>query len=127
MPRLARAVAAGMFVAWACTARPVAAADDGVAAREIAGMIEALGASGCRFERNGRWYEAGRARAHLQRKYDWARRRGLAGTAEEFIDRAASRSSISGRPYQVRCPGRPDIDSQAWFRDVLGRLRARGA
>ncbi len=125
--------ACGWALACACLlavgtagASPPPPTEDARAAREIAGLIDALGRSDCRFERNGRWYDAARARTHLQRKYDWARRRGLAGTAEQFIERAASRSSVSGRAYRVRCAGRPDTDAQAWFREALGRLRARG-
>jgi hypothetical protein len=67
------------------------------------------------------------ARDHLQRKYDWARKRHLAGSAEEFIERAASRSSLSGKPYRVRCPGRPEVESQRWFHEVLRRIRVDDA
>lgn len=93
-------------------------------AREIGDLIGALGHSGCEFERNGSWHDAQRAQAHLQRKYEWLRKRDLAGPAEQFIDRAASRSSVSGKPYRVRCPGKPVVDSATWFRGVLQRLRA---
>lgn len=94
------------------------------AAKEIDGLIGALGRSGCEFERNGSWYVAGKAQAHLRRKYEWLRKRDAVDTAEQFIDRAASRSSISGKPYRVRCAGKPEVDSATWFRDVLRRLRA---
>ena len=99
----------------------------GPEAREIAALIQAVGNSGCRFWRNGRWYDGAEARDHLQRKYDRARKRGLAGSAEDFIQRAASRSSLSGKPYRVRCPGQPEIDSQQWFRGVLRRIRVDDA
>ncbi|TWI03653.1 hypothetical protein IP90_01467 [Luteimonas cucumeris] len=91
---------------------------------EIAGLIEALGSSDCRFERNGKWYEAGEAKAHLQRKYDWMRRRDLATSSEQFIERAASHSSVSGRPYHVQCPGQAPQVAADWFRQQLQRLRA---
>lgn len=120
-----------VIVGWlACAAvlSPGAAAADAVAAqREIAGLIDAIGGAGCRFERNGDWHDAGAARAHLQRKYDWLRKRGLATTAEQFIARAASRSSRSGRPYHVRCPGQPVLESAAWFDAELRRRRAAAA
>ena len=44
-------------------------------------------------------------------------------SAEQFIDRAASRSSFSGKAYRVRCPGRSEQDAAGWFRDQLQRLR----
>lgn len=93
------------------------------ASREIAGLIELLGRSGCRFERNGSWHDAMQARAHLQRKYDWLRRRGKAGTAEQFIARAASHSSVTGRAYHVQCPGKPTVEAGTWFRALLAALR----
>lgn len=101
---------------------PAALANAGSDA-EIRALIAALGDSGCRFQRNGRWHDAGAARDHLQRKYDHARRRGLDGTAEDFIERAGSRSSITGRPYKVSCPGQPERPAGEWLRERLARLR----
>ena len=93
------------------------------AQREIAGLFAALDRSGCRFQRNGRWHDAAQAHAHLQRKYDYLLKRGLADSTEQFIERAASRSSISGKPYRVACPGRAEQDAAPWFRQQLLRLR----
>jgi hypothetical protein len=115
------------FRAWALVAAlaPQAHAQAPVAAdAEIRALIAQLGESSCRFQRNGRWYDAAAAQAHLQRKYDWARRRGMEGDAEAFIERAASRSSFSGRAYRVACPGQPEADAGDWFRVRLDALRA---
>jgi len=112
---------AGIVVAVSgVTAEP--GGNDG-AEREIAGLVEALGASDCEFQCNGRWHSAGEARAHLQRKLDRARKRGLSGTAEQFIERAASRSSVSGRAYRVRCADGYEGASADWFGRELRRLR----
>jgi len=100
-----------------------AGAHGGGADAQIRGLIAALGESGCRFQRNGRWYAADAARAHLQRKYDIARRRGMTGDAEAFIEQAASRSSVTGRAYRVACPGQPEQDAGDWLRDELSRRR----
>jgi hypothetical protein len=115
------------FVACVAAAGAVVAGDGGVdadAGREIAGLIDAIGASGCEFQRNGRWHQAEEARAHLQRKLDWAHQRGLDGSAETFIERAASRSSVSGRPYRVRCPDGQEAPAAEWFAAELQRQRA---
>jgi hypothetical protein len=107
------------------SARPAAnPANAATAQREIEGLIAALGRSGCSFERNGDWYDGARARTHLGRKYDYLRRRDPAGSAESFIERAASRSSTSGRAYHVRCPGKPVESASAWFHRQLRDLRA---
>ncbi|MBP6797509.1 MAG: DUF5329 family protein [Luteimonas sp.] len=119
--RGARHPARGALLLALALAAPLAAAAEPEA--EIAALIEALGSSGCEFQRNGAWHGAARARAHLQRKYDWLRARGLAETPELFIERAASRSSASGQAYRVRCPGQPETSSAEWFDARLRRLR----
>jgi hypothetical protein len=77
----------------------------------------------CRFQRNGTWYDAAQARDHLQTKYDWLLKRGMVDSAEQFIDRAASKSSMSGKAYRVSCPGGAEQDAGPWFLARLQRLR----
>jgi len=45
-------------------------------------------------------------------------------TAEDFIEEAATQSSLSGQPYQIRCGGHDVVTSNQWLRDVLARYRA---
>ncbi len=103
------------------------AAPTAKAQREIDGLIVALGDSGCEFERNGSWHSANKARAHLQKKYDYLRKRGMADTAELFIERGASTSSVSGKPYRVRCRGKAVETAGSWFQQRLTLLRAMPA
>ena len=97
------------------------------AKREIQGLMDALSTSSCEFQRNGTWHGRDEARKHLQRKYDYLLKRDLADTAEQFIERAASKSSISGRAYQVRCPGQPMQPAAAWFKARPDALRGSRA
>ena len=92
-------------------------------AREIEQLIVSLGSSGCDFQRNGSWYPAKKAEEHLRRKYEWLRERNLAATAEQFIERAGTKSSMSGRAYQVRCPRQPVVASAQWLRARLQEMR----
>jgi hypothetical protein len=94
-----------------------------VASREIAALFSALGDSGCEFNRNGTWHDAAKATAHLKRKYEYLVRKQAVESTELFIARAASKSSMSGEPYRVRCPGESVIDSAEWFRSQLLRYR----
>ncbi|AWV07094.1 YfeK family protein [Marilutibacter maris] len=100
-----------------------AAPPPAAAAVEIDRLISALADSGCEFQRNGRWYDAGRAQSHLRRKLDWLVERDMVASAEQFIERAATRSSVSGRAYQVRCPDRPAEPSATWLRRALEGIR----
>jgi hypothetical protein len=95
------------------------------ARREIAGLIGALDGSNCRFQRNGSWHDAAEARAHLQRKYDYLLKKDKVDTAEQFIERAASQSSMSGKPYRIACPGQPEQTAAVWFGARLTALRQR--
>ncbi len=104
-------------------ATTVHAEPDPAAQREIAGLIGALDGSACRFQRNGSWHEAAEARAHLQRKYDYLLKKNQVDSAEQFIERAASQSSLSGKPYRIACPGQPEQTAAAWFGARLKALR----
>jgi len=94
--------------------------------REISGLMQALESSGCRFQRNGSWHDPAQARTHLQRKYDYLLKRDMVDSSEQFIERAASRSSISGRAYRVACPGAAEQDAAPWFLAKLRQLRSAG-
>lgn len=107
-------------------AMPLAQAAPGAQVqREIAQLIGSLDGSQCQFQRNGSWYGPADARAHLQRKYDYLLKKGMVDSAEQFIERAASQSSMSGKAYRIRCPGQPEQTSAAWFGARLQALRQR--
>lgn len=100
-----------------------AATPDAAAQREITHLFRHLEQSGCRFFRNGSWYDARDAAAHLQKKYEYLLKKELVGSAEDFIARAAAESSMSGKPYLVKCGTDAAVPSKAWFGAELGRLR----
>lgn len=95
-------------------------ADEATMDAEIDHLLDAVAASDCTFIRNGKEHDAKAARDHLSTK----RRRGRRyfDTAEEFIDRIASKSSWSGKDYRIRCDGEEQT-AQAWFTAVLDRYR----
>jgi hypothetical protein len=90
---------------------------------EIDQLLTRLQSSGCQFERNGSWHDGAEARAHIERKYRYLLRKQLVGTTEDFIALAASKSSVSGEPYQVKC-GTQQVASGRWMADQLKQVRA---
>jgi len=94
------------------------------AAAEIGRLLEVLGSSDCRFFRNGSWYPAAEARGHLQKKVDVLRGKGMLANVDDFIVKAGTGSSMSGKPYQVQCGSQPAQASADWLRGQLRRLRA---
>jgi hypothetical protein len=92
--------------------------------QEIDFLLDTIGTSGCEFYRNGSWHDAKAAQAHVRSKYSFLLRRDLIATTEDFIERAATRSSLSGEPYRIRCAGSEEIAADRWLRDELARFRS---
>lgn len=94
-----------------------------VAQIEINYLLDYVEISGCEFYRNGSWYDSVQAQQHLRTKFEYiAARKGIE-TAEDFIDKAASKSSLSGHSYQLRCGDCTSITTSAWLSAVLARYR----
>jgi hypothetical protein len=89
---------------------------------EIDYLLATVGASNCTFIRNGKSYAAKSAQDHLQMK----RKRGKRyyDSTDEFIDRIASKSSFSGKPYRIQCGDGPEQTATAWFSALLRQRRA---
>jgi hypothetical protein len=103
---------------------PVARADPPTNVQiEVNFLLGYLEGSRCEFYRNGTWHDSKAAQAHLRDKYKYLVARNLVNTTEQFIERAATESSITGQPYQVRCNGGAGVTSSQWLRDELARFR----
>lgn len=124
MPRHPLLVA---FVASLLGSAALAAPLSPAARAEIDGLLSRLESSRCEFNRNGTWYSAAEAKSHLQRKLTYLEDHDLVNSAEQFIERGASGSSMSGKPYLVRCGNAAAVESGAWLRAELKSLRASTA
>jgi len=103
---------------------PVARADPPTSVHiEVNFLLGYLEGSRCEFYRNGTWHDSKAAQAHLRDKYKYLVAMNLVNTTEQFIERAATESSITGQPYQVRCNGGATVTSSQWLRDELARFR----
>ena len=101
---------------------PIAAAlADTAADTEIRALIQAVAESGCEFNRNGSLHSAEAAAEHLELKYSRGKR--YANSAEAFIDRLASKSSWSGKPYQMICDGEVHPAGN-WLTATLATIRS---
>lgn len=87
-----------LLLALASCAGPALAQVPATAQREVGHLLDYVARPDCQFNRNGKWYEGEAAKAHLKQKYDYLAKRGLAPTAEAFIERGATSSSTSGAP-----------------------------
>lgn len=107
-----------LVLAWV----PGIAADDAtVIAAEIDFLLTAVGDSNCSFIRNGKTHTSEDAEAHLRMKYRRGRR--YVSTTEQFIERLASGSSISKRPYLVICGDAEPVPTGQWLFERLREYR----
>lgn len=102
---------------------PVLAEPPVAAQVEVNFLLGYVEGSGCAFNRNGSWYDSSQAQSHLRDKYRYLSARNQINTAEDFIERAASKSSFSGRDYTVKCGDGVTMPSGLWLNSELARLR----
>ncbi len=106
----------GLWMLLLCTVLPASAGTQ----EEISHLLDFISSSGCTFIRNGNTYGPGEASEHIAKKYDYI---GDAITsAEQFIAHAATRSSLSGKPYRVTCAN-GEHPSADWLTAELLRYR----
>ena len=92
--------------------------------QKIRALLMAIERSNLVFIRNGVEHSAREAREHLERKLSRAGSR--IGTAEQFIQHIASRSSVTGTPYYVKYPDGSTIEVSVWLRRKLKEIDRGG-
>ena len=90
---------------------------------EVKHLLTFAEASDCQFNRNDTWHDGKEARAHLETKYDYFVKRNAISSAEDFITKVATKSSLSGREYHIRCPNGKALTSAHWLSAELQRYR----
>ncbi len=108
---------------------PLAWAVDPIAGRgEIMALLGMVEQCGCAFLRNGTWHTSADARKLLEHKYKEALRDPSSiASSEHFINKLASRSGMTGKPYRVRCGNAQAVESGPWLLGKLAELRAAAA
>jgi hypothetical protein len=109
-----------LTLALVATATPLPPA----ARAEVLELLSRLEASGCQFNRNGIWYSGTAAKDHLTQKLEYIESNTTPTSAENFIQLAASTSSVSGKPYQVRCGTSAPVTSSSWLGQQLRLIRS---
>lgn len=99
---------------------PLAANASETSEREIQYLLEFVSGSGCTFTRNGSDHDSAGAADHLRLKYSNGKR--YANSADQFIDRLATKSSWTGKKYTVTCDGQTQ-PSGDWLHQALDDYR----
>ncbi len=119
-----RLASTALALAWIAAAQ---AAPAPAAKAEIEYLLSAIASSECRFFRNGSSYDAKTAAAHLRNKYESLAAKEMIRDTDDFIDRAAAKSSLSGQDYAIKCAGIAQMSSRQWLTDLLAAYRAAHA
>ncbi len=90
---------------------------------EIDHLIGYVSETDCDYERNGTKHQGSEAVKHIVRKYNYFK--DDINSAEDFIKYSATKSTMSGKYYQIHCPNQVTVKSKDWLLDELARYRGR--
>ena len=90
---------------------------------EVEHLINYLAESDCRMLRNGKSHNNKDGASHVRRKYAHFRKE--ISNTEDFIRYSATKSTISGRYYEVHCPGKAPVRSKDWLLEELKTYRSQ--
>ncbi len=89
--------------------------------KEINHLLEYVKTTHCVYIRNGDKHKGPEAQSHIQRKYDYYV--DDIEFTEDFIRLSATKSTMSGDIYQIKCPGEAKVPSAQWLLDELANFR----
>lgn len=97
--------------------------------QEINYLKSYIQTSPCQFNRNGNLHTAPEALLHIEKKYQYYKDE--ITSAEMFIEKSASKSTLSGKSYSVICPakgglqghGKQTLTSKTWLLRALSDYR----
>ena len=104
-----------ILVAFASVA--LCAADTEPVAKTVDYLIAQVEKSDCKFIRNGDEHTSKEAAQHMRRKYDHFKKE--IKTPEDFIEKCAAKSEVSGKPYTVKKPDGSTIKCEDWMKSLL--------
>jgi len=88
---------------------------------EIAHLLEYVKTTECKYIRNGTYHDGVKAATHIKSKYDYFKND--IASAEDFIRLSATKSTMFGNKYYIKCSGSPKIESRVWLLQELERYR----
>ena len=84
---------------------------------EVEHLLEFVRQSDCIMVRNGTEHSGEYAVSHIQKKYDYFK--DDINSTEAFIEYSATKSTMSGKYYTIRCSGQEEMPTQDWLLEEL--------
>ena len=91
--------------------------------QQIEKLIVFVEKSDCLFIRNGNEHSGKDAAKHIKRKYKHYQDEIF--SPEKFIELSATKSSMSGKYYHIRCEGELEVKSKDWLLQELSSIKAK--
>ncbi len=91
---------------------------------EITHLLKYVKNTPCQYIRNGDTHNGPAAVKHIKSKYDYYKDN--ISSAEDFIRLSATKSTISGSKYYIKCTRSAKIESSQWLLQELDRYRKKG-
>lgn len=90
---------------------------------EIEHLLDYVKNSKITFIRNSSSYSPADAVKHMNRKFEHFKKE--INTAEQFIEKCATKSLLSGKPYQVKLEDQTVMEAADWFLKELSSFREK--
>ena len=92
--------------------------------KEVQFLLESIKNTECFFIRSTKVYSSAEALDHIQKKYDFFKKRIY--TAEDFIEYSATKSILTGKYYYLQCGEDEKIKAADWLYKLLEGYREGG-
>ncbi|UCE89837.1 MAG: DUF5329 family protein [Pseudomonadota bacterium] len=90
---------------------------------EIDHLVSFVENTPCKINRNGKYHDGSEAISHIQKKYEYFKDR--INTAEQFIEYSATKSTMSGKYYLVKCGDSQPFKTREWLLKELENYREK--
>ncbi len=80
---------------------------------EVDHLINYVKTTSCQMNRNGQFHAGPAALAHIQKKYSYFKDK--IRSTEQFIELSATKSTMSGKYYVVKCGNNQPIKTKDWL------------
>lgn len=88
-------------------------------------LLKSVEKSDAIFIRNGDEHSGKEAAQHMRRKYDHFKK--SIKTPEDFIEKCATKSELSDKPYKIKTPEGKVVDAKDWMMGLLVEDRKKAA
>ncbi|MCK5666488.1 MAG: DUF5329 family protein, partial [Thiotrichaceae bacterium] len=90
---------------------------------EVQHLLNFVTNTSCQIVRNGSAYYGAKAIKHIKKKYNYYR--DDIRTTEQFIEYSATKSTMSGKYYLVKCGSQNPVKTRDWLLQELKKYRVK--